>query len=428
MKILSRYIIKEAAAYFVVSLITFTGILLTLRMLRLASLIINKGVELKQIAIVFFAIVPAFMEVAIPLATMLGVMLAFGRLSGDSEIIVMRSSGISITQLVRPILLFGLFCGTLSFAVTQTLSPWGFRVLSRTLFEIARSKSTAGLEPGVFNKLGDMTLYTEKIDYETGALERVLIDDKRSKDERKIITAKTGEIVSNEEERTITLRLFDGQIHEELNPKYVITAYDTNSVELNSDEIFNTDSQSRGASNRELTRPQLEAAKDKFRAMIADYEAHPEKEEAGRLTAKLPGQAPFLSKKDLQRKIRRLNVEEVRRFSMPYASFILALMALPLGIQLPRSQKTWGAGLSAAMGLGVFVIYYGLLSTGVALAEGGRLSPYLALWIPNIVVTIIAAVSIWKIGTEQWQSMAQRLEDSLRPLVSRIQARRAAKA
>lgn len=422
MKILSRYIIKESAAYFLIALFTFTGILLTLRMLKLAGLIINKGVELGQIGLVFVAIVPAFMEVAIPLATLLGVMLAFGRLSGDSEVIVMRSSGISILQLVRPIIVFGLLCGAFSLFVSHTASPWGFKILSRTLFEIARSKSTAGLEQGVFNKLGNLTLYTEKIDYHTGALDKVLIDDKRNADERKIITATTGEIVSSEEDRTITLRLFEGEIHEQLESRYVITAYDTNSVELSSDEMYDSDTQTKRENNRELSLGQIAHFREKYAQQLAHIIAHPEDEPKQQVS--LPGQSPKnppLGKKELQRKIRKLDVEAVRRFSMPYASFILALIALPLGIQQPRSQKTWGAGLSAALGLIVFVIYYGLLSTGVALAEGGKLNPYIALWIPNVVATAIAAYSIWKMGTEQWQSIAQRFEETLRALIIRAQ-------
>lgn len=427
MKILHRYILREAAVYFLISLVTFTGILLTVRMLRLASLIINKGVEFSQISMVFLAIVPAFMEVAIPLATLLGVMLAFGRLSGDSEIIVMRASGISILQLVRPLLLFGLFCGTLNIVVSLHLSPWGFQVLSRTLFEIARSKSTAGLEPGVFNKLGELTLYTEKVDYASGTLAQVLIDDRRKEEERKVIVAKSGRIVSDERQRTITLLLKDGSIHEQSQGKYVITAFDKNSVGMSSDEMLSSDMQSR-RNNREFSLPEIRAEIGKFERgleLLATMKPSEDKpDEPPHIL--MNGEGPALTAKDLNRKIRKLRVEAARRFSMPYASFILALVALPLGIQQPRSQKTWGAGLSAALGLVVFIIYYGLLSIGVALAESGKIAPVIGLWIPNIVATAIAAVMIWKMGTEQWQSIAQRFEETVKAILVRMQRTRVA--
>ena len=80
MKILSRYVLKEIASFFAISLLTFTGLLLTIRMLRLTSLIVNRGVEIGQIATVFLAIIPTFLEIALPMSTLLGVMLAFARL------------------------------------------------------------------------------------------------------------------------------------------------------------------------------------------------------------------------------------------------------------------------------------------------------------------------------------------------------------
>ena len=138
-KILSKYILKEILAYFVISLFIFTGILFTLRVLKLTSLIVNKGVLLSQVAVVFVSVIPAFLEIAVPLAALLGPMLTFARLSGDSEIIVVRASGISLFQLIRPILIFGLFASALALFVSHELKPWGFRNLSSTLFQIARS-------------------------------------------------------------------------------------------------------------------------------------------------------------------------------------------------------------------------------------------------------------------------------------------------
>ena len=81
MRLIPRYIFTECLIFFGISLAAFTGVLLTIRMLQFASLIINKGVEPGQIGMVFLAIVPTFLEIALPLAVLLGVMLCFARLS-----------------------------------------------------------------------------------------------------------------------------------------------------------------------------------------------------------------------------------------------------------------------------------------------------------------------------------------------------------
>ena len=192
MRILSRYIISEVLTFFLISLTAFTGLLLTLRMLKLTSLIINRGVEFGQIFQVFIAIIPTFLEIALPMSTLLGVMLAFARMSGDSEVVVMRASGVSLLSFLRPIAIFACSIGALGLFVSCVLRPWGFESLSSALFQIARSKSTSGLTEGVFNKLGEITLYADSIDYQTGNLNRVIVDDKRDEIQRKVVVAKRG--------------------------------------------------------------------------------------------------------------------------------------------------------------------------------------------------------------------------------------------
>jgi len=406
-RIFSRYIFRECLIYFGISLVAFTGILLTLRMLKFASLIINKGVELEQIGRVFISIVPTFLEIALPLAVLLGVMLAFARLSGDSEVIVLRASGISITQLVRPVMLFGCVLAAVNLLISMELRPWGFRELADSLFQIARTRSTAGLTEGVFNNLGQITLYSEKIDFQSGALTNVLIDDRRAGGGRKIVTARRGAILSSEAQKEIVLHLEEGVIHEQIEGRYSITRFDRNRLTINPDELYGEEAATKERRPNELYIPELRTTRAVLEASL----------EAGVVPADVAG---VTNLGELERKINRLKLEEGRRFSMPYASFILALLGMSLGIQPPRSQKAWGAGLSATLGLLVFVLYYGLLSTGITLGENGRLNPHAALWLPNIVATGVAMFVLHRLGTERWHSILHGFEGGFRALSRRF--------
>src|SRR5262249_38519775 len=102
---------------------------------------------------------------------------------------------------------------------------------------------------------------------------------------------------------------------------------------------------------------------------------------------------------------------------------VLALVAMPLGIQPPRTQKTWGTGLSAVLGLGVFVLYYGSLSIGIAMGEAGRLDPNVALWLPNAFAALLAAFTISKMASEKWQSITQGIEQVIRGMLQRTRLR-----
>ena len=392
------------------------GILLTLRILKLASLIINKGVGLDQIALVFLSIIPAFLEIALPLAALLGIMLAFARLSGDSEIVVLRASGVSLHQLVRPIAILSVALMLFGALVSFQLRPWGYKNLSQALFSIASSKGTAGLTAGVFNKLGDLILYSEKIDHSTGRLTKVIIDDKRDGSNRQIVLANTGQIVSNTEKQTLTLNLFDGTIHE-ITPedKYVLTQYVQNSIVLESEQLHG-DSKRRRRS-RELRLPELQEQLAFYNDVLKKRD--PEYKTEHEITIETPDGIKDFTRPKLKKQINGLKVEIARKFTMPFAAVVLAMIAIPLGVQPPRTQRAWGLSLSAVLALIVFVLYYGLLSLFIALGEGGKLTPYVGLWFPNLITLGIAYVMLRKMSNESWQSVAEAVAEKLDAVISR---------
>ena len=398
MKIISRYILVEAFTYFLVCLFAFTGVLFIARILRFTSLIVNKGVDATQIAWVFAAIIPTFLEVALPMSVLLGVMMAFGRLSGDSEIVVMRASGISLRQLIRPVVIFGLLAMALCFFVTIVLSPKGHQVLADSLFQIARSKSTAGLEDGMFNKLGRITLYADSVKHQTGQLSNVLIDDRRDATRRQIIFAQHGKIVSNPKTRTISILLNDGAIHEVVEGRYGVTDFTTNRLNINPDEMYNPEAKKGSKNVREMSMAELR----EHMAVTAEALQRASAEDA----ADIDGEK--LS--DVEKGLIKTHVEYGRRFAMPVAAFLLALIAMPLGIQPPRAQRTWGVTLSITLAMLIFVFYFGLMSIGLTFAENGSWPPMAGLWLPNAAVAVLTALTLWQMGTERWQSIGQVFE------------------
>lgn len=407
--ILTRYIIGESAIFFLISLGIFTSVLFTLRLLKFASLVISKGVAAKQVLMVFVSIVPTFLEIAVPLATLLGVMLAFTRMSGDSELVVMRGSGISFYQMVKPVIIFGLFILLINLYISGFLKPWGYKKLSDTLLEVARSRSAAALESGVFNKLGGLTIYSDDIDGITGDLKRVLIEDRRVEDQPKLILAQNGTITSNPQERTVSLKLNDGVIHELLAGKYLLTRFERNTLQLDSGELLDTGGQ-KGRSPREMMGRELKTSIKDLKEIVKKT-GESETVDSTNLSPLLQGQfsRPILTKKDLKRRLIRNQLEKYSRYSMPAASLILAIIAMTLGIQPSRMQRSWGAGLAAVAAIFVFIIYYASLSLGVTLAESGTISPLVASCFPNVVAALVAWFCFRQIVHERWHSVVEGL-------------------
>ncbi len=396
----------------------FTIILLTIRMLKFAALIINRGVESGQIAMVFVSIIPTFLEIALPLGALLGVMLAFGRLSQDSEIIVLRSTGLSLKQIAPPVVGVGILVLLLGCLVSLQLRPWGYRTLSETLFEIARTRTIAGLDAGVFNDLGNVTLYAERIDHQTGALTNLIIDDRRDPKTRQVVFAPQGWIESDAAARVIILRLGEGFAHELVEGRYVMTKFVSNRILMDSSEMMNEDADKRGRKPAEYSRAELLVEVETLQEMLKQEAAA---QEAAAIAAE--GSAPEEQKPALladgespRKRMNKLNIELARRYVMPGAGFILALLGMALGIQSPRTQKTWGAGLSATLGMLVFVFYYVLLSVAVTIAENGALNPYFGLWIPNVLMLLTTLAVLQQLYLERWQSVA----DGIDPLWRKI--------
>jgi len=97
--------------------------------------------------------------------------------------------------------------------------------------------------------------------------------------------------------------------------------------------------------------------------------------------------AKAASGKELQ-ELNEIKIEYYKKFTIPCASFVFALMGIPLGIRKIRGGKSYGFIIS----LMVILVYYLLLLTAETLAKGNTLVPLLAMWIPNIVMGMLGVV------------------------------------
>ena len=108
MKILRKYLIREIIVMFLFSLTIFTFTLVIGNIIKLAELVINRGVDIKLVGRLFLYLIPFLLSYTIPMSMLTSVLLVFGRLSGDNEIIAIRASGINIYRLSVPLLMVGL--------------------------------------------------------------------------------------------------------------------------------------------------------------------------------------------------------------------------------------------------------------------------------------------------------------------------------
>lgn len=411
MNIISRYILREIISVFIVVAAAFCTVLVTVRMLKFTALIMNKGVEPSQLGMVLLSIFPPFLELALPLSGLLATLIAVSRLSSDSELIVLRSSGISLFKLIIPVAVFAGILTIASIYVSLSLRPWGNKLLQQTLYEIARTRSISGLDQGVFTKLGPLTIYADSVDYATGQLNKVILEDRRAADAPKVIHAQDGRLLSDDGSRTIAFLLRDGSIHEFLEGAYVLTDFTENQLQIHADEVFNSDEARRGQQITEMSHSQLANGANELAAREASQDITSETRPPSEI--EIRANWSLTSMNEIVKRKNRLLLELYRRYFAPLASLVLPFLGLALGISAPRGQKSWTITSSVGLGLLLFAVQFGAQSITSALAESGSLPPCISYLFPPVLTGVITAWFIHLVGTERCHAIVEYLIESI---------------
>jgi lipopolysaccharide export system permease protein len=349
---LHRYLFLQVLAPFAGGLALFTFVLLIARILKLVEMVVNRGVPTLEILELFSYILPAFLEVTVPMALLLACLLACGRLSADSEFVALRASGLSLYQIARPIAAFTIVVWVASMALSLYARPWGNEALRAGIFELARSRATVGLKQHVFNdEFQGLVIYVEQIEPPGTELRRILISDRRRAGEENTVVARRGQLLADENAHSVNLRLYDGFIftNDSAEGEYDKTDFTVYDVSLDLGQALGAMEQ------RERDPSEIHTAELRTRIAELDHAGEPGLPE---------------------------RVELARRLSVPFASLVFALIGVPLGLQPVRAVRSRGLAVS----LGVILLYYLMLTAAETLGRQGRAPITLALWMPNLVL------------------------------------------
>src|ERR671919_1151478 len=357
-KTLFRYLIFEILPPFWFGLLAFTFILLIARILRLVELVIARGVPLLQIGKLFSLILPTFLELTVPMAFLLAILLGLGRLSNDQELLAMKASGISPTQILWPIGTVAVGVAIITLFLTTFARPAANLARKKELYNIAKTRVGTALKEKVFNDdFPKILIYVEEVIPPGNTVQGVLIVDKREQVRESIILGKVALITTDDETNSLGLKLFDGSIYErEKNrPGFSQTRFNIYDFKLDLDDLI---------------------------APVRRKEAGPKEMSLRHLTRTIR-----------EKQSRGTNataelMEFHQRISFGFAPIVFCLLGVSLTL-LPRSSRanrSWGFMLC----LFWLLTYYALLSLGKALGDQGILNPIPALWLPNIVVGGIA--------------------------------------
>jgi len=348
-RIINRYLMREIVGIFALGLTIFTLVLLMGRMVKLMEMVVANGVPLAEVLRLILLLLPSFLVLTIPMAFLLAVLLAFGRLSNDNEITILKACGLSLGALLPPVLLTAAAAALLTLFISVVAVPWGNTGFKQMTMDVARKYAASAIRERIFrDDLPGIVLYVDQYDEARRTMQRVMIQDSRDPERPLTIFAKSGLVSSDEVNGVLRILLKNGSIHTQHKNDYRLVSF--------GEYLLTAES---GRSTPPV-RTELDLG-------IAELQR-------GSSSALLTPQARL-----------KMATELHSRFAFPCATFVFAILALPLGLSNRRSGKGSGFTISIL----ILLVYYVLLSFLRTLAEKGGIPPALAVWLPNLLFLAI---------------------------------------
>ena len=201
---------------FLFALGALTSIMILNQVARRFGALVGKGLPWTVIAEVFGLSIPFIVAITLPMAVLMAVLYTFTHLAADNEVTAMRASGISVFQVVTPVFLVGLLVAIMSFLFSDQVLPRSNAQLRNLLLNIGRKKPTFELREQVINELGPAGIFLRalRIDPNTGRMRDVTIYDMNASGGRRVVYADSGIMALTPDETDLSLRLFDGSVHQ----------------------------------------------------------------------------------------------------------------------------------------------------------------------------------------------------------------------
>ncbi len=363
LNIIDKYVYREFIPPFIVSTLFFTVLFLLQRLEKLSEMAFEKNVPVPVVLELLFYTIPFTVAITIPMGTLFGTLFSFGRLAQDSEIIVLRSSGVSLYRIFRPVLILGvLITSFLFYFMNYVMTETNLRYKS-IFINILYSNPGVVMTPKYFTSFADgyQKITAMKI-MEGGGLEYVYLYDidPRSKNV-KMIYARQGRWINNSFNTTqLSLNLFDGEIIQfNQSDRNVIDRIKFEKIAVN---VINN------IRSIELANQGLrEMSFIKVRELIQSQLTHQQNVH------------PYVY------------IEYHRKFTIPLACIAFIVISIPLTVNIRHQNKGAGLGLS----LVIVLIYYSLMTTFEAMGKKEVVNPQLALHLPNIIFGITSIILLF---------------------------------
>jgi len=378
------YIFKEILYILLLSLAILTFILVLARIGKLTDLIVNKGVELKDIVLLIVYSSPPYLTFTLPMSFLLATIVVLGRLSSENEILVLKTSGINLHYLFIPVTIMAILIAFVGLLNTNLLIPRSGELFRTTLINIVKKGITIEDKEGIFNDtIPGVVIYIDKVDVQRRYLSGIVVSDDREKDLKQVISAKQGYINMDPVSFDLYFVLENGNLHrwERVSETYRNFSFKNYTYAMN---LTNMMPQSRDLRKRpyEMDRQELQKAlthaneNDRYDILL----------------------------------------EIAKKISLPLSSLAFILMIIPLGIR----RKTEGKFSGVVYSIVLFVMYYILMAATEQIGKMVFFPVTLTAFMPNILIAMLGVFLMKNMNYEDSYTVAHRLKSLWSSYVEKI--------
>lgn len=438
MKILNRYILKSFLAPFLATFFIILFVLIMQALWLQFDKIAGKGISLLIILKFLGYMALMMVPTALPIAILLSSIMALGNMAENYEFAAVKSAGISLQRFIRPLVILMLVLSVSNFLFLNYVFPYASLRSKNLIYNMKMKEPGLALVPGTFNtEIPDYSIkFEEKYGEDENLLKNVLIYDLKSNTvNNKVITAKKGEIVSEEGSRYLTLVLEDGYYAEDMIGNKTTTEsrkrapftkahFDKYEVNIDVSNIgdFDPDDVKYKTGKEMLSLKQLDFFIDSLETpyhefidnradrvysilkadklmkdtlgvqplepeILENFDLKQQKLVAQNALIAVQGNLENLRSfketlKDKRKIINGYHVEFHKRIAFSIACLVLFFVGTPLGSIIRKG----GFGLPMIMAITIFVIYFFISTFGKNMAESNKVTPFVGGWLATFIL------------------------------------------
>lgn len=400
----------EMMGSFLMAFFFFFIVFLINQILLFAEDILSRGADLGSVAKLLFYSLPTILAITVPFSVLAATLMSSSRQNADNEFMASSTLGIRPFWLYAPFLIAGLVLALGSFMLNDWSIPRAAQGYKRVYAELIRKSAKIELAPYSITRYGDSLLVTGGS--EAGALSDIVIVNQKQGGDSSVASAKGAKLNFSEDSLSAILTMRN--LTEEKKPlsgapgDFSVTSAKSATVriqiqaqmpnfsgiapsEMSLSALFRQIQQKEGrlAARAAENRTQLASALDRLRRGYDSLAAH----ESGpnpALAAAYNSVDSLKNQRIADSSLQVYRLEYQKKFVIPSACFFFAFLAFPLGIGSKRAGRTAGFGLALLLS----VIYWALLFAGQTLGYRQDFSPFLSMWMPNLIM-LFAALIVW---------------------------------